>query len=334
MNVSVIYGDGIGPDVITSAIRVVDAAGADIKWEKVKLGAAAMEEYHTPLPDETRQSIIRNRVVLKGPLTNKKMLSFPSPNQMVRTEFKLFGQVRIGKYYEGTNSKFPGTDIVCVRACLEDLYDGHELMIGPNAAVAMKPISRENATRVAKVAFDWAVKHGRKKITVGTKVNILRITDGMFIEAAHCVAKDYPAIALEEMNIDAMALHLVQKPEHFDMLLLQNVYGDIISDLVAGITGGLGISPGVNLGDEVAVFEATHGSAPKYAGKNKVNPCAMILTAALMLDHVGFNKEAETIKQSVKDIIKEGKNVTYDLNGTAGTAEMTDAIIEKILKSN
>lgn len=334
MNVSVIYGDGIGPDVITAALRVVDATGAKIKWEKVKFGAEAMQEYNTPLPDETRKSIMRNGIVLKGPLTNMRMLSYPSPNQMIRTEFKLFGQVRIGKYYEGTKSKFPGTDIICVRACLEDLYDGHEIMIGPNAAVAIKPISWENATQVSKVAFNWAAKHNRKKITVGTKVNILRKTDGMFIEAANSVAKDFPKIELESINIDAMALHLVQKPEHYDMLLLQNVYGDIISDLVAGITGGIGISPGVNLGDDVAVFEATHGSAPKYAGQNKVNPCAMILTAALMLDHIGFNKESEQIKKAVGDVIKEGKNVTYDLNGNAGTTEMTDAIIEKILKSN
>jgi len=332
MRVSVIYGDGIGPEVIASAIRVVDATGVNITWEKVTFGEEAMAEYQTPLPDNSRASILKNGVVLKGPLTNKKMLSYPSPNQMIRTEFKLFGQVRIGKYYEGTKSKFPGADLVCVRACLEDLYDGHELKIGTHAAVAIKPISWENTTRVAKVAFDWAVKHKRKKITIGTKVNILRITDGMFIEASQNVAKDYPEIALEEINIDAMAMHLVQKPEDFDVLLLQNVYGDIISDLVAGITGGLGISPGVNLGDDVAVFEATHGSAPKYAGKNKVNPCAMILTAGLMLDHIGFSEASEKITGAVRDVIKEGKNVTYDLNGTAGTSEMTDAVIDKIKK--
>lgn len=330
MKISVIYGEGIGPEVVTSAINVVNSTGLDIQWERVRFAEEAMKIDNVPFPDETKKSIRRNGIVLKGPLTNKKILAYPSPNQMIRTEFDLYGQVRIGKYYEGTKSKYPNTDIAVVRACQEGLYDGVEMMVGEKSAIAIRPISWENATRVAKTAFEWAVKHNRKKITVGTKVNVLRLTDGMFIDAAKSIGKDYPSIELEEMNIDAMALHLVQRPESFDMILLQNMYGDIMSDLVAGITGGIGISPGVNIGKDVAVFEATHGSAPKYQGMNKVNPTAMILTAALMLEYVGSEKEANLIRNAVEVVLKENKNVTYDLGGTSTTTEMTDAIIREI----
>jgi len=332
LKVSVISGDGIGPEVISAAIRVVDSLGIGIEWEEVEFGQSALESYGTPLPEKTERTIRQNSVVLKGPVTNKGTITHGSPNQLIRSKFELYAQVRMGKYYEGTRSKFPNTDIVVIRECLEDLYAGQEMEIGPKAAIAIKPISWERSVKVSKFAFEFCIRNNRKKIVVGSKNKVLRLTDGMFVEAARKVSQNYPDIKLEEINIDALALHLVQKPENFDVILLQNVYGDIISGLVAGLTGGVGLAPGANFGDDVVAFEASHGSCPKYANLNKVNPTATILSAALMVDHLGYSKAAAKIKVAIENVIKEGKHVTYDLGGTAETQEMADAIIDSMCK--
>lgn len=330
--VSVIYGDGIGPDIVSDAIKVVDSFNVDLYWEKVEFGKSAFDSYGTPIPEKTLDSIQKNKVALKGPVTNVKTATFGSPNQIIRSKLDLYAQVRLGKFYEGTKSKFPNTDIVIVRECLEGLYAGQEMKIGLNAAVGLRPVSWERSVKVSEFAFEYCKRKNRKKITVAAKHNVLRLTDGLFVEATRKVSQKYQDIELEEMHIDTLALRLVQNPENFDVILLQNVYGDIMSDLVAGITGGIGLAPGANFGDNVAIFESSHGSCPKYAGLNKVNPTAMILSAAMMIEYLGYFDEAALIKKATRNVIEEHKNVTYDLGGIVGTKEMTDAIIKEIKK--
>ncbi|MFH1387421.1 MAG: isocitrate/isopropylmalate dehydrogenase family protein [bacterium] len=352
--ITLIPGDGIGPEVSTAARRCVDATGVKIDWEIAEAGADVIDKYGTPLPDSTLASIRKNKVALKGPLTTPIGTGFRSVNVAIRKELDLYACLRPTKSYKGVRSKYENIDLVVVRENTEDLYAGIEFeegkpetkkLIGEietlskkkirqDSGISIKPISISGSKRIVKFAFDYAVKNKRKKVTAISKANIMKFTDGLFFAAARDVAKEYEGkIEYEERLIDNMCMQLVQKPELYDVLCLPNLYGDILSDLCAGLIGGLGIAPGANLGDGIAVFEAIHGSAPKYAGQNKVNPVAMILSAVLMLDYLGEKAAAQKLDAAVAKVIAAGKSVTYDLKpertdpSAVSTSRMADAVI-------
>lgn len=328
--VTIIPGDGIGPEIITAARRVVEATGAKIDWDMRIAGQCAIPEFHHPVPDPVLDSIRKTDATLKGPLSNVLGTEFPGPNGYIRKTLGLYANVRYAASFKGVKSRYSNVDLIVVRETTEDVYRGQEQMVGKDAAIAIKFVTREGARRVIHFAFDLAVKKKRKKVTVVLKANVLRLTDGMFLREARNISKEFGQIKFEEMNVDAQCLELVRKPEEYDVLVMPNQYADIISDLAGGLVGSVGLCPGVNMGDGIAVFEAAHGSAPRYAGKDKVNPTAMILSAALMLEHLGEANRADRIRQAVKAVLREGRTVTYDLGGTATTTRMTDAIIEKI----
>lgn len=351
--VTLIPGDGTGPELITAAKKVIDATGVNIDWEIHDAGVDVMEKYGTPLPEQVLESIRRNRVALKGPITTPIGTGFRSVNVALRHALDLYACVRPCKSYPGVRSRYTDIDLVVVRENSEDLYAGVEFDLGSaeakqimamsngkiknNSAISIKPISEVASEKIVRFAFDYAVEYGRKKVTAIAKANIMKYTDGLFYRVAREVAKEYEGkIEYEEWLIDAMCMQLVQRPENFDVLVTENLYGDIISDLCAGLVGGLGVAPGANIGDQAAVFEATHGSAPKYKGLNKVNPTAVILSGMLMLRHLGEMKAADKLEQAISAIIAEGKEVTYDLKPdrndptAVGTSEMADAIIRKM----
>jgi isocitrate dehydrogenase (NAD+) len=347
--VTLIPGDGTGPEICAVVKKVIAATGVEIKWEQVEAGVDIMKTAGTPLPDNVLTSCRRTKVALKGPITTPIGTGFRSVNVALRKELDLYACVRPCRTYQGVKTRYEKIDLLVVRENVEDLYAGVEWPAGseeakkiiamapkgkinPEAAISIKPISRFNTERIVRMAFDLAVKQKRRKVTAVTKANIMKCTDGLFYEVAREVAKRYPGIEYEERLIDNMCMQLVQKPELYDVICLPNLYGDILSDLCAGLIGGLGIAPGANIGDNGALFEAVHGSAPKYAGQNKVNPTAVLLSAELMLEHLGETDAARRLDQVVADVIREGKNVTYDLGGKAGTREMGDAIIEKLSK--
>ena len=331
--VTVIYGDGIGPEIVDATVRVLNASGVSINWEEKKAGQCAIEEYGCPVPEETLDSIRRSGVALKGPFTNVVGKGFPSPNQTLRSKLNLFANLRVAKTFEGVKNRFSDVDLVVVRECTEDVYAGVEQKISEDAAVAIKSITRSASTRIVRFAYEYALREGRKKVTVVLKANMMKLTDGLFLDSARNVAKEYPSIPLQEMNVDAQCMDLVRKPEEFDVLVMPNVYGDIIADLAGGLVGSIGLCPGGNFGDGIAVFEAAHGSVPKNAGLNKSNPTAMILSGAMMLHHLSEKKAGEEVERAVREVIKEGKKVTYDLGGTSTTEEMTEAIISKLRSS-
>ncbi|MDR1978062.1 MAG: isocitrate/isopropylmalate dehydrogenase family protein [Synergistaceae bacterium] len=324
-----IPGDGIGPEVVDAAKRVVDATGVDVEWISADAGQSAIEAHGTTIPSETLDVIRRVRVALKGPFTNLPT-GFPSPNQTLRTELELFGNLRLARAFAGVATPFQGIDLAVVRECTEGLFAGTEQMVGKDAAVVVRPTSRFACERVVRFAFDFAVQNNRKKVTVALKANILKLTDGMFLKAAREISTSYPNVQLQSVNIDALCMDLVRKPQEFDVLVMPNAYGDIVADIAGGLVGSLGLCPGGNYGENLAVFESAHGSAPKYAGQNKVNPTAMILSGAMMLRHLGEAKAAEKIENAARKVIAEGRSVTYDLGGKASTSEMTDAIIERL----
>ncbi len=345
--VTLIPGDGTGPEITDVTVKVVEATGVKIDWEVAEAGSDVMQKYGTPLPESTLKSIAKNKVALKGPITTPIGTGFRSVNVAIRKELDLFTCLRPCRTYKGVKSKYENIDLVVVRENTEDLYAGVEYAAGSNeankiiemsagkirkdSAISIKPMSKFGSERIVKFAFDYAVKHGRKKVTAVTKANIMKFTDGLFFDTAREVAKQYAGkIEYEERLIDNMCMQLVQKPNLYDVICLPNLYGDILSDLCAGLIGGLGIAPGANFGNEIAVFEAVHGSAPKYKGMNKVNPVAVILSAKLMLEHLGEADAAQRLDKAVAGVIAEGKNVTYDLGGTAGTKEIGEAIISKI----
>lgn len=330
--VTVIHGDGIGPEIVDSTVRVIDATGVPVEWEEKMAGQCAIEKYGCPVPDETLDSIRLTGVALKGPFTNLVGKGFPSPNQTLRTKLGLYGNLRLAKTFEGVKNRFSDVNLAVVRECTEDVYAGVEQKIGEDAAVAIKSITRSASTRIVRFAFDYALREGRKKVTVVLKANMMKLTDGLFLEAAREVAKEYPSIPLQEMNVDAQCMDLVRKPEEFDVLVMPNVYGDIIADLAGGLVGSIGLCPGGNFGDKIAVFEAAHGSAPKYAGMNKANPTAMILSGAMMLHYLGERDAAHAVEDAVREVIKKNETVTYDLGGSATTKEMTNAIIARLNK--
>lgn len=349
----------MGPEVTAAARRCVEATGVQIEWEVVQAGAGVMDRYGTPLPPYVLESIKRNRVALKGPITTPVGHGFRSVNVSIRKALDLYACVRPAKLYPGVRSPFKETDLVVIRENTEDLYAGIEFQegkpetaefisfvrqklnerISQDSGISLKTISRRASERIVRFAFEYARKYNRRKVTAVHKANILKFSDGLFLEVARDIAKDYPDLEFEDRIVDNMCMQLVQKPHLYDVIVAPNLYGDILSDLCAGLIGGLGVAPGANVGDEYAVFEPTHGSAPKYAGQNKVNPTAAILSAAMMLEHLGEEKAAFRIREAVSRVIQEGKRVTYDLKPTpddpsaVGTREMTDAIVEQIRKA-
>lgn len=328
--ITLIPGDGTGPEITEATRTVLAAAGAPVEWEVVTAGESALKEYGTLLPAETLASIRKNKVALKGPITTPVGSGFRSINVALRKEFDLYANLRPAKTYEGVKSRYENVDLVVVRENTEDLYAGVEHMVGEDAAESIKIITRKGSERIVRFAFDFAVREGRKKVTAVHKANIMKCTDGLFLKVAREIAAEYPQIEFEDRIVDNMCMQLVQKPELYDVLVMPNLYGDIVSDLCAGLVGGLGVAPGANIGEEIAIFEPVHGSAPKYAGLNKVNPTAMILSAVMMLRHIGEPAVADKIHRALREVIRAGKTVTYDLGGGATTMEMAEAVIAKM----
>jgi isocitrate dehydrogenase (NAD+) len=357
--ITFIPGDGIGPEVTEAARRCVEATGVKVKWEEALAGQKAWDKTGNLLPDETLASIKKNKVALKGPIITPIGTGFRSVNVAIRQALDLYACVRPAKSYPGVKSPYKDIDLIVIRENSEDLYAGIEFEEGKpetkelikvvekfskkkiraDSGISIKPISRFASERIIKFAFEYALKFKRKKVTVVHKANIMKFTDGLFLKIAREVAgvRSYTdKIVIEEAIVDNMAMQLVKKPQDYDCLVLPNLYGDIISDLCAGLVGGLGVAPGANIGDDIAVFEAVHGAAPKYAGLNKVNPVAMILSAVLMLRYLKEEQAADRLENAVKAVLAEGKSVTYDLKPqrddptAVGTKEMTDAIIQKL----
>ncbi|MFL5726737.1 MAG: isocitrate/isopropylmalate dehydrogenase family protein [Chloroflexota bacterium] len=329
--VTLIPGDGIGPELAAATRRVLDATGIEFDWETVDAGEAVIGEYGTPLPEHVLESIRRNRVALKGPITTPVGEGFRSVNVTLRQALGLYANLRPARSIKGLETRYEDVDLVIVRENTEDLYAGIEHMVGPDAAESIKIITRAASERIARFAFDYAVANGRRKVTAVHKANIMKLSDGLFLESARTVAREYEGrVEFEDRIVDNMCMQLVQKPDLYDVLVLPNLYGDIVSDLAAGLVGGLGVAPGANIGTEAAVFEPVHGSAPKYAGQDKANPTGLILSGALMLRHLGHTDAAERVERALREVIGEGRTLTYDLGGSAGTSAFTDAIVERL----
>lgn len=355
--ITLIPGDGVGPEITEATKKCIKATGVEIDWEILDAGENVIEKYGTPLPKHVLESIKKNKVALKGPITTPVGKGFRSVNVALRKELNLYACLRPYKSYKGVRSRYEDVDLVVVRENTEDLYAGIEFRrdskeakelidvikklkraeIREDSGISIKPISESASRRIVKFAFEYALKNKRKKVTAVHKANIMKYSDGLFLDTAREVAKEYEGrIAFEDRIVDNMAMQLIQKPEIYDVLVLPNLYGDIISDLCAGLVGGLGVAPGANIGDEMAIFEPTHGSAPKYKGMNKVNPCGMILSSVLMLKYIGEDKVAKRLEDAVATVIAQGKYVTYDLKSApddptaVGTSQMTEAIIEKM----
>jgi isocitrate dehydrogenase (NAD+) len=329
--VTLIPGDGIGPELAEATRRVLDATGLEFEWETVDAGEAVIAEYGTPLPEHVLESIRRNRVALKGPITTPVGGGFRSVNVTLRQALGLYANLRPARSIKGLQTRYDDVDLVIVRENTEDLYAGIEHMVTPDAAESIKIITRVASERIARYAFEYAVANGRRKVTAVHKANIMKLSDGLFLESCRTVAADYDGqIEFEDRIVDNMCMQLVQKPDLYDVLVLPNLYGDIVSDLCAGLVGGLGVAPGANIGTEAAVFEPVHGSAPKYAGLDKANPTALILSGALMLRHLGHPDVADRVERALRDVIAEGEIITYDLGGTAGTSAFADAIIDRL----
>lgn len=326
--ITLIPGDGIGPEVTTAAKKIIDAAGVKIRWDIQPAGESQIKKYGTPLPEHVINSIKKNKVALKGPITTPIGTGFRSANVALRKELDLYANVRPAKTYAGIPSRYTSIDLVIVRENTEDVYAGIEHMVGPDAAESIKIITRRASERIIKFAFDYARKEKRKKVTVVHKANIMKCTDGLFLETARLIAAQNPDIEFEEMIVDAMSMKLVQTPEKYDVLVMPNLYGDILSDLCAGLVGGLGVAPGANIGENAAVFEPVHGSAPKRAGENIANPTATIFSGILMLKYLGELKAAQKIENALKKVLAEKKYMTYDLGGKTGTQEFAGAVIK------
>ncbi len=329
--VTLIPGDGIGPELAEATRRVLDASGVRFEWEVVDAGEAVMAREGTPLPEHVLESIRRNGVGLKGPITTPVGEGFRSVNVALRQALDLYANLRPARSLPGIETRYRDVDLVIVRENTEDLYAGIEHRVGKDAAESIKIITRAASERIARFAFEYAVANNRRKVTAVHKANIMKLSDGLFLEACRTVAADYDGkIEFEDRIVDNMCMQLVQKPELYDVLVLPNLYGDIVSDLAAGLVGGLGVAPGANIGTEAAVFEAVHGSAPKYAGLNKANPTALMLSGVLMLRHIGEQTAAERVEEAIRSVIAEGRTVTYDLGGSAGTSDFADAIVARL----
>ena len=354
--VTFIPGDGVGPELSEATRRVLEATGVEFEWDHQDAGADVMDRFGTPLPDQILQSIRGNGVAIKGPITTPVGTGFRSVNVSLRKELDLYACLRPCKLYKGVRSRYERVDVVIVRENHEDLYAGIEFEQGTpearklidfiadqtgkrireDSGISIKPISVTGTKRIVNFAFDYAKRYGRRKITAVHKANIMKFSDGLFLETAREVAKDHPEVEFEDRIMDNLSMQLVQRPEDYDVLVLPNLYGDIVSDLCAGLIGGLGVAPGANVGDRAAVFEATHGSAPKYRGQNKVNPMAMMLSGVLMLRHLNETEAADRLEGAIAGVIEEGKSVTYDMKPTrddptaVGTSQVADAVIERL----
>ncbi len=328
--ITLIKGDGIGPEIVEAMKLVIETAGVSIKWENVEAGAECIKTKGTPLPEDVIESIKKNKVALKGPVTTPIGTGFRSVNVSLRKALNLFASLRPAKTIRGIKSRYKDIDLIVVRENTEDLYAGIERQVDKDTAESIKIITRSASEKIAKFAFEYAEKEGRKKVTAVTKANICKLSDGLFLEAARNIAKNYPSIEYEELLIDSICMQLVITPELFDVLLLPNLYGDIVSDLTAGLIGGLGIAPGANIGEGTAVFEPVHGSSPQLAGLNVANPTAIILSSVMMLRYIGENEAADKIADAVNSVISEGKHITPDIGGKASTMQMAKAIAERI----
>jgi isocitrate dehydrogenase (NAD+) len=354
--VTLIPGDGVGAEISEATRRVLEATGVDFDWDIQHAGSEVLAQYGTPLPDKVLDSIRKNKVAIKGPITTPVGTGFRSVNVALRKELDLYSCLRPCKSYPGVRSRYQDIDLVVVRENSEDLYAGIEFeantpacqkiiqyieqlsgnRILPDSGISIKPISYSGSARIVRFAFEYARANGRRKVTAVHKANIMKYSDGLFLETAREVAESYPDIEFEDRIVDNMCMQLVQKPELYDVLVLPNLYGDILSDLAAGLIGGLGLAPGGNMGDGIALFEPTHGSAPKYKGLNKVNPMAMMLSGVMLLKYIGEQQAAERLEAAIAAVIKEGRQVTYDMKPSpddptaVGTSQVADAVIEKL----
>jgi len=354
--VTLIPGDGTGPELTEATRRVLEATGVAFDWDVQYAGSDVMDEYGgNPLPDQVLEAIAQSGVALKGPITTPVGGGFRSVNVALRRGLDLYAQVRPCKSYQGVRSRYENVDLVIVREATEDLYAGIEYEVGSteardltgwirahggqlrdDAGISIKPLSIEGTTRIVEFAFDYARRYGRRKVTTVHKANIMKFSDGLWLQVSREVAEQHSDVEFEDRIVDNLCMQLVQRPEEYDVLVLPNLYGDIVSDLAAGLIGGLGLAPGANIGSDAAVFEPTHGSAPKYAGQNKVNPMAMMLSGVLMLRHLEEGDAADRLEQAIADVIAEGQSVTYDMKPTrddptaVGTSDVADAVIEKL----
>ena len=327
--VTLIPGDGIGPEVTNAMVKVVEASGAKINWEKVQAGEAVIEKYNTAIPDYVIDSIKKNKVAIKGPITTPVGKGFKSVNVTLRQKLDLYVNLRPIKSFKGIKSRYEDVDLVIVRENTEDLYAGIEHKIGDYAAESIKIITKPACERICKFAFDYAKDNNRKKVTGVHKANIMKLSDGLFLNTFREVAKDYN-IESDDLIVDAAAMNLVLNPENYDVMVLPNSYGDILSDLCSGLVGGLGIIPGANIGKDVAVFEAVHGSAPQIAGQNIANPTAIIQSAVMMLKYLGEVDAAKKIEKALEEVFLKGEKLTVELGGNSTTEEFTDEIIKYI----
>ena len=328
--ITLIPGDGIGPEVTAAVVRILEVAGLDVDWDRQEAGVTAIQRSGEPLPTEVLDSVARNKVALKGPIGTPIGGGFPSVNVELRRSLDLYANLRPVTKLPGVPSRYEGVDLVIVRENTEDLYSGLEHTVVPGVVESLKVITERASTRIARFAFEYARTRGRHRITSVHKANILKLGDGLFLTSVRAVASKYQDITYDEVVVDAACMHLVMDPTQFDMMLMPNLYGDIVSDLCAGLVGGLGMVPSANLGDEVAIFEAVHGTAPDIVGQNVANPTAVIRSAIMMLRHLGEPEKAETTKSALKSVLTRGEVRTPDLGGTATTKEFVDALCRKI----
>jgi isocitrate dehydrogenase (NAD+) len=328
--VVLIPGDGVGPEVVEAAHRVIEGTGVEIKWQTFEAGAKALEKYGTPLPESILKVIHQSRIALKGPITTPIGMGFSSVNVALRRELGLYANLRPVKSIPGVRGRYQDVDLVVVRENTEDLYSGIERRVSVDAAEAIKRVTRQASLRIARFAFDYARRYRRKTVTAVHKANILKLSDGLFLECAREVAADYPEIEYRERIVDALCMDLVIDPARHDVLLCPNLYGDIISDLAAGLVGGLGLVPAANVGDGIAVFEAVHGSAPDIAGQGIANPTALILAGAMMLSYLGEERAAQRIEEGIRAVYTHDERLTPDVGGAASTREMTDAVLSHV----
>jgi isocitrate dehydrogenase (NAD+) len=354
--ITLIPGDGIGHEVSQAARRVIDATGVDIEWDVQNAGLDVVEQYGQPMPDHVLESIRRNKVAIKGPLTTPIGHGMRSVNVALRRELDLFALVRPTKWYPGVRSRYQDVDLVVIRENTEDLYAGIEFEEGQpgtleiidtierltgrtirrDSGISIKPASITGTRRIFRFAFQWAIDNGRRKVTAVHKANIMKYTEGLWLRVAREIAEEFPQVEFDDRIVDNMAMQLVQKPEQYDVMVMPNLFGDILSDLCAGLVGGLGLAPGANTGDDIALFEATHGSAPKYAGKNVANPMAMMLSGMMMLRHIGEQEAGDRLETAIAAVIAAGANVTYDMKAdrndptAVGTSQVADAVIVEL----
>lgn len=328
--VTLLPGDGIGPEVMDATVRVLEATGANLDWEPYVVGIEAVEQFGVPLPQVVLDSILRNKVCLKGPVTTPVGKGFRSINVQLRQELVLYANLRPARSIPGLDHRFKNVDLIVIRENTEGLYSGLEHQVVEGVVESLKIITEKASTRIAEFAFQHAKANGRKRITAVHKANIMKLSDGLFLDCFREVAKKYPEIEADDRIIDNMCMQLVIRPEDYDMLLMENLYGDIVSDLCSGLVGGLGVSPSANLGDEVAVFEAVHGSAPDIAGKGVANPLALMRSAVMMLRHLELAEEATRLSNALRQVVVTDRLLTGDLGGRAGTKEFTDAIVAVI----